>query len=64
MLHCLSDLWPLEDYRVCLRTMLCEEVTVDDVDHAVQLLPDQATRGHLQDELTEQFTAETEAQRQ
>ena len=40
-------------------TMLCEEITVDDVDEAVQLLFDQTTQRNLQNELCEQFTVKT-----
>ena len=36
--------------------MLCEEVTVNNVDHAVQLLLHKASWRDLQDELCKQFT--------
>lgn len=41
--------------RVCPLTVVGEEITVDDVDQAVQLLFNQAAQRNLQDELGEQL---------
>lgn len=43
---------------------MSEEITVDNVDQAVEFLFDQATRGNLEDELGEQFAAEEEQRRE
>lgn len=43
--------------HVCALTVMTEEIAVDDVNHAVELLLDQPTQRDLQDELREQLAA-------